>query len=233
MAQRENTTGAVGTALDSGSVNWAYIIRLDVVDDPLFAWTGFGDLVFTAGQTGDTALDGFTFQGITHLIAEVGAVQDGQGGSGALEITMPGVDLTDELMRQIVFDRRRWQFLPGRVWIALLDDNGNLIGKPIRMRSGHMDKMPVTEDDEGKGTIQCIIESQQAYATQALNTRYSEQKEIDSNDNSQDWVWQLANMTPALGQPNSLAGSGGSVVAPPSNGPSGGKFNFNSGTGFL
>jgi hypothetical protein len=226
MAQRQNTTGAVGTALDSGSVNWAYIIRLDVEADPLFAWTGFGDLVFAPGQTGDTALDGFTFAGITHLIAEVGAVQDGQGGGGALEITLPGVDLTDEMMRQIVYDKRRWQFLPGWVWIALLDDNGNLIGNPIRMRSGRMDKMPIVEEDDGKGTLKCVLEGQQAYATQANNTRYSEQKELDPNDNSQDWVWQLANMTPALGQPNSLAGGTGSpAVVPGGGGGGGGRFN--------
>lgn len=222
MPQRSNTTGAVGSALDSSSINWAYIIRLDVENDPLFAWTGFGDLTFGASQTGDTALDGQTFQGITHLIAEVGAVQDGQGGSGALEIVVPGVDLQDEMMRQVVFDRRRWQFRPGRVWIALFDDNGALLGNPIRMRSGYMDKMTVTEDDDGQGTVKCIIESQQAYAGPALNTRYSEQREIDSADNSQDWVWQLANMTPALGQANNMAGSGGSPAAAPSSGGSSG-----------
>lgn len=201
----------MGTALDGRTLNLAYIIRLDVEGDPLYAWTGFGDLTFTAGQTGDAALDGMTFQGITHLVADIGAVSDAQGGSGALEVIVPGVDLMDEAMRQVVYDKRRWQFRTARVWLVLLDDSGALIGNPIRLRSGRMDQMPVKEDDDGTGTVKCVIESQQAYATGALSTRYSEQKELDTSDTSQDWVWQLANMTPALGQANNLAGSGASL----------------------
>lgn len=222
MAQRPNTTGAVGTALDGSTLNLAYIIRLDVVDDPLYAWTGFGDLVFAPGATGDAALDGTTFGGITHLIAEVGAVSDAQGGSGALEIVMPGVDLQDELMKQIIYDERRWQFRTAKVWLALLDEDGNLIGNPIRLRSGRMDQMPVAEGDDGTGTIKCVIESQQAYATGPTASRYSEQKELDPADTSQDWVWQLANMTPILGQANVI---GGGTTAPPAGtGGGGGRF---------
>lgn len=210
MPARPNTDGAVGAALDGSELNLVYIIRLDVVGDPLYAWTGYGDLTFAPGQTGDSALDGMTFQGITHLIAEVGAVQDARGGSGALEITLPGADLTDEALRQVVYDRRTWQFLPGRVWMAFLDENEQLIGKPIRLKSGRMDQMPVEEADGsagGEGTVKCVIEGQQAYASPALATRYAEQAELYPTDTSQKWVWQLANMTPALGQANLMAGT--------------------------
>jgi hypothetical protein len=69
-----------------------------------------------------------------------------------------------------------------------------------------MDQMVVAEDDDGTGTVACTIESQQAYASQATNSRYSEQGEIDPTDTSQKWVWQLANMTPAIGQAFRLAG---------------------------
>lgn len=212
MAQRPNTTGAVGTALDSSAIELAYIIRLDIDSDPFLAWTGFGDLAFAPGQTGDAALDGQTFGGITHLVAEVGAVQDAQGGSGALEVVVPGVDLMDELMRQIIYDARKWQFRRAWVWLALFDNSGVLIGNPIRLRSGRMDQMPVSEGDDGTGTVKCVIESQQAYATGAIATRYSETKELDPTDNSQDWVWQLANMTPVTGQatvPSPPGGQGG------------------------
>lgn len=207
MAQRANTDGAVGTALDSDILTLVYIIRLDVVGDPLFAWTGFGDLVFAPGQTGDAALDGQTFQGITHLVAEVGAVQDGRGGSSGLELSLPGVDLTDEMMRQVVYDARRWQFQPGRVWMAFLDADENIIGKPIRIKSGKMDQMPVEESEEGVGIVKCVIESAQAYSGDALATRYSEQVDIDPSDNSQRYVWALANMTPGMGVSNAIPGA--------------------------
>lgn len=206
---RPNTSGAVGAILDGDVVPVAFIIRLDVEGDPLYAWTGFGDLTFAAGATGDSALDGKTFAGITHLVADVGAVQDSRGGSGALEVSLPGVDLTDEAMRQVVYDRRRWQFKPAWVWLAILDDNGNVVGKPIRLKSGRMDRMPVEETEDGVGTVTCVIEGYQAYGSEPLSTRYSEQEDIDSADTSQKWVWQLANMTPGLGQANQLAGGSG------------------------
>ena len=93
-----------------GALTVVYIVRLDIEDDPILVWTGLGDLAFAPGQTGDGALDGQTFSGITHLVGEVGAAADGKGGSTALELALPGVDLYDEAMRQVVFNRRRWQY---------------------------------------------------------------------------------------------------------------------------
>lgn len=198
MPQRTNTDGAVGTALDSRTVDWAWIIRLEVETDPLYAWTGFGDLTFTPGQTGDTKLDGMTFTGITHLVAQVGSVQDKQGGSGPLEIALPGVNLMDEAMKQVIYDQRKWQRKPGYVWVALFDTvTGALIGKPISVRRGLMDQMVVEETDAG-GVIRCTIEGQQAYASPASGSRYSEQAELDATDNSQQHVWTLANMSADL-----------------------------------
>jgi hypothetical protein len=206
MPARPNTsTGALSTALDGQTLNMAYILRLDITTDPVFAWTGMGDLTFAAGATGDSALDGQTFQGITHLVADIGAVQDQQGGTNALEISLPGVDLTDEAMRQIVYDRRKWQFKPGRLWLVFLDDAGAVIGKPVRLRSGKMDLMTVQENDDGTGIVKCIVESQQAYASEPLASRYSEQSNVDATDTSQKYVWQLANMTPTIGKNNMLS----------------------------
>lgn len=209
MPQRPNTTGALGTELDSNNLTVVWIIRLDITNDPLFAWTGFGDLTFAAGATGDTALDGQTFQGITHLIAEVGAVQDQQGGSTALEISVPGISLTDEAMRQVVYDRRVWQFKTAYAWLAFLDDNDNVIGNPVRVKSGRMDQMLVEESEDGTGVIRCVIEGQQAYSAEASGSRYSEQEELDPTDTSQKYVWALANMDPKTGSNNIIPGTPG------------------------
>jgi hypothetical protein len=199
MPQRPNTDGALGTALGGSSLNVAYIIRLDVETDPLFAWTGYGDLVFGASETGDPSLDSQTFYGITHLVADIGAVEDSHGSNG-LKIVLPGIDLTAPAMQQVVYDKRKWQFKAARIWLLFLDDNGAIIGKPIRVRSGKMDQMKVIETDDGEGIVECMVESAQAYAGEALNTRYSEQAELDATDNSQRYVWQLANQNPTVGK---------------------------------
>jgi hypothetical protein len=218
MPQRPNTSGAVGTILGGDTVPVAFIMRLEITGDPLYAWTGFGDLVIGAAQTGDTALDGRTYTGITHLVADIGVVSDGRGGSSALEISLPGVDLTDEAMRQVVYNQNKWQFKQAWVWLAILDGDGSPIGTPIRLKSGRMDQMVVEESEDGAGVVRCIIEGHQAYGGEALATRYSEQGELDATDTSQKWVWQLANMTPGLGQANSLAGSSGSPAVNASSG---------------
>lgn len=211
---------AVKTALDKPILPLAAIVYLDILDDPLFAWSGFGDLVFAAGQTGDISLDGKTFKG-TGTIIEVSAVSEGMGGSDALEISMPGVDPYEPLMRQLVTNRNRWQFRRAVVWLMLLDpDTDAIVGKPFRIKTGRMDKMPYSETDEA-GVIKVSIEGQQAYGNAPLGTRYSESRDIDPRDNSQSWVHSLANMTAAIGQATAQPGTGGA----------GGSFSGGSGSG--
>jgi hypothetical protein len=189
-------------AVNKSVIPLATILRLDIQGDPLFCWSGLGDLVFAAGETGDPALDGFTFTGTGEII-EVGTVSDSVGGSDALEIGLPGVNIQDPILRQVIYNRNRWQFRRAWVWLMLLDEaTGAIAGKPFRIKTGRMDSMPYTESD-GEGTVRCKIEGQQAYGDQPLDTRYSEQSLINQNDNSQSWVLSLANMTPALGTPSS------------------------------
>lgn len=198
---------ATSTEVGKDALTVVYIVRLDIEDDPILVWTGLGDLSFPPGSTGDGALDGQTFSGITHMVGEVGAAADGKGGSAALELALPGVDLYDEAMRQVVFNRRRWQYRQAWVWMAFLDDDNVVVGRPVRLKTGRMDRMPVEEEGSGgQGTVKCRIESAQAYAGEALATRYSETTDLDPTDTSQRYVWQLANMTPALGQSNVMAG---------------------------
>jgi hypothetical protein len=199
---------ATKTALQQPVLPFAAIIRLDVLDDPLFCWTGIGNLVFTAGQTGDVALDTFTFTG-TGTAAEISTVSEGVGGSDALEIGLPGVDIDMPMLRQLMRDKRRWQFRRAWVWLLTLDPvTDAIVGKPFRIKTGRMDQMPYSEN-AGQGIVKCRIEGQQAYGDEALGTRYSEQIDINPLDKSQNWVHSLANMTPALGQVSAAPGAGG------------------------
>lgn len=190
---------ATSTAVGASVLPLAVIIYLDVLNDPLFAWTGIGDLPFVAGQTGDPSLDNFTYTGTGEAV-EIGQISEGVGGSDALEITMPGVDIAQPMMRQLIRDQQRWQFRRAVVWLMALDpDTDAIAGKPFRIKTGRMDAMPYIENDD-KGVIKVKIEGQQAYGNQALNTRYSEQLDIDATDTSQNWVHSLANMTAELGK---------------------------------
>lgn len=179
-----------------------WIVRLDIDTDPVLLWTGRGD--FTPIGTGDTELDGRTFTGIGN-IGEVGAIQDTERGSKALSLKLPGVDLTKPILAQVVNDLRLWQFRDAWMWFGLLDTSNNVIVNPFRVKTGRMDTMTLNNTGE-KGEIEAIIESHQSFAGRSLGTRYSEQKEIDATDTSQDFIHDLANKQPGIGVATSRTG---------------------------
>jgi hypothetical protein len=190
---------ATQEAAAAPSLYWAYFIRLDILGDPVLAWTGWGDYSFSG--TSDPALNGQTFKGITHLVGEVSAVTDGADGSQAVVLTLPGVNLEDEAMRQVVYNRATWQRRSSWVWLAFLDANGDVIGLPTRLKTGRMDLMTVEESEDGQtGTVKCQIEAAQTYAGESLDSRYIEQPDLDPTDGSQKFVAMLANASPVIGQ---------------------------------
>jgi len=200
---------ATAAAFQQSDLPLAFILYLDILGDPLLTWTGLGDLTFTAGQTGDTMLDGKTFTGSGNVI-EVGSATDAVGGSDVMTISLPGVDITMPALRQLIYNRNRWQFRRAMVWMMTLDPvTYAIVGQPFRIKTGRMDTMPYSESASG-GIVSCRIEGQQAYGKQPLMTRYSEQLDLDSADVSQNYIYSLANMTAALG----TASAAPSVLAP-------------------
>lgn len=148
--------------------------------------------------TGDSVLDANVFKGVGDML-QISGVSEGVGGSDALEIQLPGVDLNSNEMKQIIRDRKKWQFRRALVWLVLFDEiTGQLAGKPFRIKTGRMDNMVYEEGRDG-GIIKCMIEGQQAYGDEPLNTRYSEQVDLNPADTSQKWVWALANMSAVIG----------------------------------
>lgn len=201
---------ATSAALDQPTLYPALLIRLDIEGDPLYMWTGPYD--YTPSGTGDAMLDGITFTMGGH-IAEFSSVIDSSDGSQPVSITLPGIDPNDVALKQIIWDARIWQFKPAYIWLALLDDNSAIIGTPIRLKTARID----TIEYQGLATeakLICTIEGHQAWAGEALNSRWSEQKLIDPTDTSNNYVATLANKQPTLGStgstfPTNATSSGG------------------------
>lgn len=199
---------ATKTAFDGEILPLAVILSLDIADDPLYCWSGHGDLTFGPGETGDPSLDGQTFVGTGDII-DISNISEGIGGSDALEISMPGVSLDEPLLRQLIRDRRRWQFKRAVVWLLVLDpDTLDIVGKPFRIKTGRIDKMPF-KDNGKSGTIKCVIEGQQSYGNIPLGSRYSEQFDLNPLDTSQKYVHSLANMNATIGKKSYPGGVGG------------------------
>jgi hypothetical protein len=193
---------ATSTALSQDTVVEAWFIRLDILGDPVQIWTAARDIMFTGPTaTGDPKLDGLLFEGMGEL-GGIGQIVDGRGGSQAVQLTLPGIDLADDALRQVVFNKNRWQRRQAWIWISTLDGDYNIIGRPFRVKTGRIDKMNVGQGRDGQNFVSVTIESHQAYAGEILNTKYSEQRELDSTDTSQDYVHALANMQPVVGGAN-------------------------------
>lgn len=198
------------TAVELPTLYPAWIVRLDILGDPVLVWTGLGSYAPTLEATGDPQLAGLAYDGIANL-GEISAVVDGSRGSETVKLSLPGVDPDLDALKPIITDGRLWQFRQAWIWLLLLNEYGEIQGRPIRIKTGRMDTLAVAEDAEsGSATVSVDIESHQAYAGQSRNTRWSEQTELDALDQSQNFTADLANRSPVIGQSTSgVSGTGG------------------------
>lgn len=189
-------TSGMQTEVAADVIKPVWILRLDIETDPLYVWTGRGNFIPTG--TGDTSLDGFTFLGLGN-IGNISAIRDTNRGSSAVKVSLPGVDLNDTALKELLTDAKKWQFRQAWVWFGLLNTTYGVVVDPFRVKTGRMDHLSITGSGTS-GTVVVEIESNQSFVSEASGTKYSEQKElIDSNDVSQDYTYDLANSNPGIG----------------------------------
>lgn len=188
-----------------------WLIWMDVEGDPLYAHTGTGTISFEEGETGDPALDGKTFEGLG-AFAMMGDIQESENGSGPMTITLPGVDPDEPGFKQLIAERRRWQYRRAIVWFSYLNEAmTGLIDYPQREKTGRLDGLRITHDQE-TCAISVNIVGFSADSSPPLASKYADQPEIDPSDISQQWVADLANRQIELGP-----GSTQPVVKPTAN----------------
>lgn len=193
----------------------ALLLRLDIKDDPIYVWTGPYD--YSPSGTGDASLDGLTFLLGGH-VAEFSSITDSADGSQPVSITLPGIDPDSSALKEIIWDSRLWQFRPAFIWLALLDEDSQIIGKPIRIKTGRIDNIEY-QGLETEARLICTIEGFNAWASEPLNSKWSHQKQFDATDISNDFTATLANTQPTLGSVGSSfpVVSGGATSAISSN----------------
>lgn len=188
-----------------------WFIRLDIANDPVYIHTGLGNITFATGLGYDTALSGpsgLTYNGIGN-VGSIDPIVDSIDGSQAINLTLPGVDLTLNYLYQLVGNADLWQRRQAWLFFGVADSNFNLVGKPIRIKTARMDQMPINIDPGANtGTLQVTLESLQAYNDEALFSRYSEQNQIDATDTSCSYMGNLANQQPGIGIQNTAPTSG-------------------------
>ena len=178
-----------------------FFVRLDIATDPFIKWTGYGD--FTPVGTGDTAFDGFTFNGMGN-IGEIGAVRDTDKGSSNTKLELPGVDINDTVLKEIIQDMRQWQYRRAWIWAGYLDADLAVVADPTRIKTGRMDTLEINRA-KGIGSVVVNVESHQANISQSQANRMSDQKNLDPTDTSMDFIYDLVNRVGGAGEPTVFA----------------------------
>lgn len=186
----------------------AWFVFLDIKDDPLKFWTGPMSITLGSGDVGgDTSLQGDWLA--TGSLVDIGEIVEDENGSGPSRLEMSSVDPALPLFKQIIADGRIWRRRRAVIWMSYMNDAGALAFVPQRKKTGRMDDLRMIQDG-ASSLITLNVEGYGARSGEASGTRYSEQRDIDPTDKSQDWAADLANKQPDIGASGTGGGGGGS-----------------------
>lgn len=217
-------------ALEAAGIRTAIAAWLDFASGPVAIWTGENGIYVTG--TGDTALDGLTFQPlIDGLMIDVGSNTFSYSGSEALTVSLgiPDSPTTAELNSTI--DPSEYQTRTAIFWraVQVTPTSGTTPASWSfrRVRAGSMDELKITND----GThhfFTMTIEGHAAMISSATASTYLDQPKFDAADTSQAYAVSIANnpKSPSLASTGSTGGasSGGLGFNPSS--PIGDGFNI-------
>ena len=192
-------TSQVLAALASGRTHHAYLVFLDFEDNPLYAWTGYGDLPW----------NGNTYTGVGILGQIGGATETDKLTVANSSVKLNGVP--SEMLSLALSARYRRR--KAKIWEALFDENG-IIPDPTLHFAGRMDQMVVNEGEK-TGSISLSLESSIADLDRPRVRHYTneDQKSRYPDDTGLRYVKSLVEQDLPWGQePNNMPtqSSGGS-----------------------
>lgn len=177
------------TALQERIVRPVLIGRLDILDDPVYSWTGPG--LFAPTGSGDTALDGNTYDPSEAFI-EISAIKEDQGIGSPVTISAKAHLRDEPLLRQVVRDRRQWRGRPAYLWLGLLDENENaVVPYPTRIKTGVMTNMLIRREPE-IAQIEIVIDTDLGNARSA-DFRWVDHSRYHPDDTWSSYILKLAN----------------------------------------
>ncbi|MET0376884.1 MAG: hypothetical protein ABW128_21840 [Rhizorhabdus sp.] len=200
-------------ALDRTGITAAYCVRLDFLNETIFAWSGVGAISIPAGATGDPLLDGNTFDPIVAgPIVSFSANKFSYSGSEPFSISLEISSSVHPEIAASTYLPDEFQSRPATIWQAVMvTPPGAAAGIWVfkRIRSGQMDQVTVTNDGTNK-IFELTIEGFASFVANASGSQYLDQKtKFDPADTSQDSAIAIANGSPA---PQKAANGGNAFI---------------------
>lgn len=211
-------TTQMQTGLQQRVVRPVLIGKLDIENDPVAAWTGHG--LFAPSSSGDSELNGTTFDDAESFVS-ISDIKEDRGIGGPVTLTAMGHDLDEDLLRQVVRDKRAWRGKDAFLWLGLFDtDEVSVIADPVRIKTGVMTKMKVSRRDKNS-VVEITIDADVRNANNAP-FRWLDHTRIWSSDTLTTFMITLANKPGGLERSDirqsfnySDFGSGGNFSYPP------------------
>jgi len=125
-------------------------------------WTGAGFLDW----------DGRLWTGLGQLLSVSAITETDEVAAGGTAITLSGVPLAT--IEAAIAEAR--QGLPGRIWLGLMTDAGEIIPDPLRLFSGRLD-VPEIREDEATATVTLSYESRLIDLTRPREWRYTHESQ--------------------------------------------------------
>lgn len=191
------------TALGQSVIHPVWVAFLDITGDPVRVTTA--PYAKTFSSTGDSDLDGFTFDALSHELVAVSPVQHKDTGSETVTATLSGLIGVDTALMNAIGDKSKWQGRVARLWMGLLDTNLSWIDV-WPYYTGYMAVPKISGSVESQ-VITLEIESYLASLSEASNRTYLDQKEFDSGDLSAEAAIAIANGTSGSGLSPAVAGT--------------------------
>lgn len=191
----------------ASSYSYALLAEMEFASGTVRAWTGYGDFVWGS----------LTFNGTGNL-GRVDPIEETvETRAVGLRYQLSGID--SSLITLALDDP--YQNRPARLWLAILDDDGQLVADPIKLSEGKMDVMSI-DDDGSTATITLSTESQliDLRKPRLLLNTHADQQALYPGDDGFEFVEAIADRPIIWGRPSEVtSGSGGTGG---NSGPSGG-----------
>lgn len=191
-------------ALDAEVIKPVWFAWLDILGDPVRANTSGTDI--TPSGTGDDALDGYQFLGISARFVSVSPVRFKEGGSDAVTAELSGIQGLDDDDLALLNNPLNWRGRDARLWRIVRNESNAQQGGFHAYYTGKMVALSHGGNSQGQ-TIRVTIESYLAVFAEASNRSYLDQSRYDSGDESARASIAIANGN-YTGAPTS-SGSGG------------------------
>jgi len=185
-------------AMGEEVVRERYLAFVDILGAPKRVTTLPYGVAFSAGQTGDVDLDGFTFSAIDPTVVSISHIMRKEGGADTVTITLSGLAGIDDADMTQIGNKANWQGRLLRIWECRLNDSLQLQGNIWAAYTGYM-TVPKIIGDANSQVIQLSVESYLRFLTSSSGQTYLTQADFDPDDHSAAATIACANGTLGIG----------------------------------